>query len=146
MLQNAGEAFTAPFQMKLANVRRGREPDVLFVTTANSSQVRLNFLDGPADLAVEIISPESIARDKNTKFGEYEVGGVREYWLIDMEARRVDFFVLDADGRYQRAQADDAGRYHSAILPGFWINVAWLWQDLPPSLTHVLREWEGTQA
>ena len=143
MLHNAGEAFITPFQMKLANVRRGREPDVLFVTTANLPRMRRNYLDGPADIAVEILSPESISRDRSTKYGEYEVGGVREYWLIDLEARQANFYVLDAEGRYQRAQADADGRYHSAVLPRFWINTAWLWQDLPPSLIQVLREWDG---
>lgn len=107
------------------------------------NDLQRNFLDGPADLAVEIVSPESILRDRGTKYAEYEAGGVREYWILDPETQRADFFVLDAEGRYQPAQPDTSGRYDSAVLAGFWINVGWLWQTPLPLVRQVLREWEA---
>ncbi|MBV9850380.1 MAG: Uma2 family endonuclease [Armatimonadetes bacterium] len=143
--RSAGKVLAAPFQMKLAKVRRGREPDLLFITSANLARLRHNFLDGPADLAVEIVSPESALRDRGAKYGEYEAGGVREYWILDSETQRADFFVLDPAGRYQRAQPDSGGIYRSAILPSLWINVGWLWQDPLPPVRQILREWEQTQ-
>ena len=138
----AGKVLAAPFQMKLSEVQRGREPDLLFVAQENLSRLQRNFLDGPADIAVEIVSPESILRDRGAKYGEYEAAGVREYWIFDPETKRADFFILDDEGRYQRAQPDADGIYQSAVLVGFWINVGWLWQDPLPTLRHVLREWE----
>ena len=72
-----------PFQMKLVTTPRGREPDIIFISEANRVNMRPNYLDGPADLVIEVISPESIYRDRVTKFTEYQVGGVPEYWLID---------------------------------------------------------------
>jgi Uma2 family endonuclease len=140
---DAGKILTAPFQMKPANVRRGREPDLLFILKRNLTNLKRNFLDGPADLAIEIVSPESVLRDRGAKYAEYEAGGVREYWILDPDTRRADFFVLDAEGRYQRAQPDAGGRYGSAVLPGFWINVGWLWQTPLPPVRQVLREWEA---
>lgn len=41
------------------------------------------YLDGPADLVVGIVSPDSVGRDRGEKFYEYAQGGVPEYWLID---------------------------------------------------------------
>lgn len=140
---DAGKVLTAPFQMKLEALRRGREPDLLFVTKDRLTLLKGSFLDGPADLAVEIISPESALRDRGAKYAEYEAGGVREYWIIDADAHRADFFVLDADGRYQRAREDAESRYESVLLPGFWINLSWLWQTPLPSVRQVLREWEA---
>ena len=139
--RGAGEVFIAPFQMKLANVRRGREPDVIFVVRDNLPNLQNNYLDGPADLAIEIVSPESAERDRGAKYGEYEAGGVREYWIIDAEARRADFFVRDETGRYQPAPPDAEGRYESAVLPGFWINVGWLWQTPLPPVSQALAAW-----
>ena len=139
--RGAGEVYIAPFQMKMANVRRGREPDVIFVVTENLSNLKNNYLDGPADLAIEIVSPESVLRDRGAKYAEYEAGGVREYWIIDADAQRADFFVLDSEGRYQRASQDEGGKYESAILPGFWVNVGWLWQSPLPSVRSALKEW-----
>ena len=137
-----GKTLPAPFQMKLANVRRGREPDVLFITDEHLPRLQRNYLDGPADIAVEIISPESALRDRGAKYGEYEAGGVREYWVFDTEARRADFFVLGGDGRYERAHPKAGGVYHSAVLPDFWLNVNWLWAQPLPTLRRVLQEWE----
>ena len=102
----------------------------------------LDYSEELEDLAVEIISPESALRDRGTKYAEYEAGGVREYWIIDADARRADFFVQDAEGRYQRAREDAAGKYESAALPGFWIDLNWLWQTPLPTVRQVLRAWE----
>jgi Uma2 family endonuclease len=141
---DAGEVLVAPFQMKLPpSVRRGREPDILFVLQENVSRLRRNFLDGPADLVIEIVSPESVLRDRGEKYAEYEAGGVREYWIIDNLSQRADFFLLDDEGRYQRATPDTGGKYVSAVLLGFWININWLWQTPLPPVRSVLREGEA---
>ncbi len=139
----AGKILPAPFQMKLANVRRGREPDLLFILKQSLPRLQRNFLDGPADLVVEIVSPESVLRDRDTKYHEYEQGGVREYWIIDPITKQADFFVLNADGEFRRALPDARGRYESVVVPGFWINVSWLWQVPLPPLRQVLKEWEA---
>lgn len=140
---DAGEVLDAPFQMKLADLKRGREPDIVFVAGGNLSRIKATYLDGPADLAVEIVSPESVLRDRGTKYAEYEAGGVREYWVIDNTQQRADFFVLGADGRYERQRPDKDGIYTSAALPGFWINTVWPWQEPTPTLRSVLSAWEA---
>lgn len=65
-----GTVIGPPFQMKLP--RSGREPDAIYVAQAHLDRLRPTFLDGPADLVVEIVSPESVERDYETTFGEYE--------------------------------------------------------------------------
>ncbi|MCI0526596.1 MAG: Uma2 family endonuclease, partial [Nitrospira sp.] len=55
----------APFNMKLPRLRRGREPDILFVTKERLHIVQPSHLSEAADLVIEIISPESIERDRN---------------------------------------------------------------------------------
>jgi Uma2 family endonuclease len=138
--QGLGVVRAAPFQMKTGPDLPGREPDLLFVAREHLARLRAAYLDGPADLVIEIVSPESRLRDRGEKFAEYELGRVREYWLIDPEARRADFFRLDAEGRYQRIPVGADGVYRSEVIPGFWLKIEWLWRDpLPPDL-EVLRE------
>jgi Uma2 family endonuclease len=139
----SGRILSAPFQMKLSQLRRGREPDILFIANQNLSRLKRNYLDGPADIAIEIISPESVLRDRGIKYAEYEAGGVREYWVFDPESQRADFFVLGEDGRYERAHPDADGVYHSAVLPAFWLNVNWLWGQPLPNVLQIVREWEA---
>lgn len=138
----SGVARHAPFQMRLPQVRRGREPDVLVITTEHLSHLHRNYLDGPADLVIEVISPESVQRDWQDKYWEYEAGGVGEYWILDADAQRAHFFVRNPAGKYQAVAPDARGRYDSVVLPGFWINIGWLWQSPLPSVRQILQEWE----
>jgi Uma2 family endonuclease len=132
-----GKVLGPPFQMKLP-ASSGREPDVLFVASAHLGHLKRTYLDGPADLVVEVISPESVERDRQTKFAEHQRGGVLEYWIIDPDARQADFYQLDAQGAYQRVLPDAQGIYRSASLPAFWLEVGWLWQDPLPDEQDVL--------
>lgn len=130
--RNLGRIMTAPFQMRLHYPPRGREPDILYIAQSNLGRIRTQYLDGAADLAVEVVSPESDVRDRQDKFHEYETSGVLEYWLIDPQREQAEFFVRDATGHYILEFAGNAGEYSSTIIPGLKIDVSWLWQD-PPS-------------
>lgn len=98
------------------------------------------YLDCPADLVVEIISQESIERDRGTKFVEYEAAGIPEYWLIDPLRNWAEFYQLDENGCYIPAFAGRQGIYESPMLPGFCLRVDWLWQMPLPPVLDVLRE------
>ena len=136
-----GTVLFAPFQMKLGPDLPGREPDILFIAREHLDRLKNTYLDGPADLVVEIISRDSRARDRGEKFYEYEQGGVREYWLLDYLRQQAELYQLGLDGIYRLAPVGQDGIYRSAVLEGLWLRVEWLWQEpLPPLLT-VLREW-----
>ena len=67
-----GEVRGELYQMKPAVSLPGRAPDIFFVATAHLDRLKKTFLEGPADLVVEVISPESRGRDRGEKFFEYE--------------------------------------------------------------------------
>lgn len=134
----SGEVLGEPFHMKTAPNLPGRSPDVIFVAAARSEAITSRCLAGPANIAVEVISPDSVHRDRVEKFAEYEEGGVGEYWVVDPDARRADFYQRNAEGRYEAVPADTDGVYRSRELPGFWLRVEWLWAR-PPVLS-ALRE------
>lgn len=139
--KQCGEVLSDSFQMKTASSLPGREPDILFVATENLSHIKANHLEGPADLVVEIVSPESTERDRGAKFLEYEQGGVREYWLIDPLRTEADFYQLASDGLYHPAVLDAAGCYHSIVMPGVWIKPDWFWEDPLPVVADVKKLW-----
>lgn len=134
-----GKVLVASFQMKLAG-SSGREPDVLFVARDHLSRLRQTYLDGAAALVVEVVSPESITRDREQKFAEYQHGGVPEYWILDPAAHQADFYQLDPQGAYQPVIPDAQGIYRAQAVPGFWVNVTWFWQDPLPDEDSALLE------
>jgi Uma2 family endonuclease len=135
-LHDLGLVLSPPFQMKLP--RSGREPDLIFVGKANLHRLRDTRLDGPADLVVEIVSPESATRDAVTKLAEYQEAGIPEYWLIDPRSIGATFFQLDGDSRYVQVPINAHGIYHARTLPGFFLDTAWLWRDPLPSVEGTL--------
>lgn len=135
-----GRSLSAPYSMHLAAIPSVREPDLLFVATAHLDRLGATYLAGPADLVVEIVSPDSIGRDRGEKYAEYEAAGVGEYWLIDPVREQAEFYLL-GDARYRLADLRD-GRFHSRVLPGLALPVAWLWQDPLPNTLEALRELE----
>lgn len=137
-----GKVLSAPFQMKTGESLPGREPDALFVAKENLSRLRLNHLEGPADLVIEVVCPESRERDRGAKFYEYEAGGVKEYWLIDPQRKQAEFYQLNADGVYQLVSPNEQGVYFSRVVPGLWIKVSWVWEETMPPLKTVLQAWQ----
>ncbi len=135
-----GLLLTAPFNMQMPHLNRGREPDILFVTQDRLHLVQESKLSEAADLVIEIVSPESVGRDRGEKFVEYEAAGVREYWLIDPDRQQAEFYQLSATGRYHLLFSGDVGRFQSVVLPGFWLEVEWLWQEPLPKVLVVARE------
>ena len=137
--ENLGEVMPAPFQMKLGPDLPGREPDLLYVVSAHLDRLKDTYLDGPADMVIEIISKESINRDRGEKFVEYETAGVSEYWLIDPIRQQAEFYRRGPDNHYHPVLPDDQGIYHSEAVEGFWLKISWLWQEpMPP----VWKVWE----
>lgn len=130
-IHDLGEVVQAGYAMKLEEQRRGRESDLVFVSKQNARMLTHKYLDGAADIAVEIISPESVERDCQTKFAEYEAAGVKEYWLIDPKEKRAEFYFLNDEGVYRPADIS-GGAFRSEVLPGFALRVEWLWgKNLP---------------
>jgi len=132
-----GELLVAPFQMKTGPDLPGREPDLLYLSEARRDQLQRLFIDGAADLAVEVVSPDSRLRDRGEKYAEYEMGGVREYWLLDPDLERADFYCLGEDGRFERHGTPE-GVFTSQVLQGLKLPVAWLWSI--PSVPQCVRE------
>ena len=135
-----GVVRPAPFQMYLPELRRGREPDLMFIASDHLDRLKDRYLEGPADLVVEIVSPESRLRDRGEKYAEYELAGVPEYWLIDPELKRADFYVLDKTGRFRLMDLEPEGVFRSQAIPGFSPKSEWLWQEPLPKVLEVLKE------
>jgi Uma2 family endonuclease len=129
-----GERFTMRLSEDYAP-----EPDILVVTTPHLDRLQETRLNGPADLAIEITSPESGKRDRGFKFYEYEQGGVREYWIIDPERQEAYFYVLGDDGLYRFTAPDAEGYYTSTVLPRLRLKVGLLFEVPVPPVGHAVE-------
>jgi Uma2 family endonuclease len=131
-----------PYAMLIRGGRSSRQPDILVLLNDHLDRFTENRLEGPADLVVEVISEDSVTRDRDDKLAEYAAAGVPEYWIVEGRKDRTgcELFVLNSAGTYTAVAPDAAGRLHSTVLPGFWIDPAWLAEDPLPDLDWVLDE------
>lgn len=127
------------FMIRLGGGKSRRVPDIFFVTEARRSLIRPTYLDGPPDLAVEIVSQDSQARDWREKYLEYEASGVREYWIVDPFSSRVEASRLGEGGKFSRIDEVD-GRFASVVLDGFFLRNDWLWATPRPTVASMLAD------
>ncbi|MEO8609479.1 MAG: Uma2 family endonuclease [Chloroflexota bacterium] len=141
-----------PFVMKLSAIKVSREPDLQVILNTNPGNLTPTYMDGPADICIEIVSPESVTRDHGEKFEEYEKGGVPEYWIIDAIHKETRFYRLNEEGVYVRQVEDADGNYRTPNLPGLTLHVPTLWQENLPgpgavvqAVQAMLKNWNNPE-
>lgn len=102
------------------------EPDLFVRPGEEAGQPR-----PPCLLVIEILSPSTRDHDMGPKLSVYKASGIPEIWLFDERDRTVIGERRVGDG-YRREQRTE-GRLDSTALPGFWLDVAWLWADPLPN-------------
>lgn len=106
-------------------------PDLSFLSAAHANRVQNRRVMGPVDLAIEFLSTSTRQYDLGEKRAAYRAGQVPEIWLIDAEQKRFEADVLE--GQTYASETLTAGRWASRALPGFSLDVAWLWAETPPN-------------
>jgi len=99
------EVYSAPFDVRLFeqegdtpyDVDTVVEPDIVVV--CDPSKLDEAGCKGAPDLIIEILSPSTRRHDRLTKFNLYQRAGVREYWIVDPDARVVSVHTLE-EGQY----------------------------------------------
>ncbi len=116
--QKTGRGVLRPLACRALAGKDSRTRSHVHVDRASRIGVYL----GVPDLAVEILSPGSVYKDREVKRKEYAQAGVAEYWIIDPEARTVDIYEV---GRHFAG----TDVLTSELFPGFSIPLAELFAD-----------------
>jgi Uma2 family endonuclease len=122
--------YSAPFDVRLfendgdrpEDVETVLQPDLLVV--CDKSKVDRRGVHGAPDFVIEILSDSTRRTDRFTKFSLYQNAGVREYWIVDPDARTVAVHILE-DGQYGSPDfyRDDAA-VPVSVLPGCAIDLS----------------------
>jgi Uma2 family endonuclease len=137
-IRDLGKIYGSRVAFRLAELG-GPEPDIAFVRKDRLHLVQRGHVAGPPDLALEIVSPDSVERDYEQKRELYQRHGVAEYWIVDEMERKVTLLRLGVDKEYREVRPRK-GELHSKVLPGFWLRPEWLWQDPRPTGMDVLAQ------
>lgn len=69
------------------------QPDLIVL--CGRDKMRKGRIFGAPDLLIEVVSPGSRRMDYGKKAGKYIDAGVREYWIIDLDRRRVMVYRIE---------------------------------------------------
>jgi Uma2 family endonuclease len=98
--------------------RNDYELDICFFEQAKAQSFTPDQVKSPApDLVVEILSESTEAVDRGSKFEDYALHGVAEYWIIDPASETVEQYVLQ-DERYGLAVKAKSGTIQSVVIAG----------------------------
>lgn len=73
------------------------QPDLLLMLPGGAAQAEMRDVEGPPDLLIEVVTPTNRVHDILTKRALYGRAGVREYWIVEPEARSLEILTLDRD-------------------------------------------------
>lgn len=91
-----GEVLQAPLDVVL-DAYTVVQPDLLYLP--GTVDPNMDPISTAPFLAVEILSPHSIRRDRVLKTNRYRQAGVTHYWIVDPDQGAVEAYSLE-DGRY----------------------------------------------
>lgn len=133
--QGLGKVLGPNALMQLGRERRFA-PDLMFI---RQERVRLPLakqFKGAADLVIEILSEHTRSYDLNEKRSAYREAEISEIWFVDDQARQI---LVDRRPGYKEEKVSQ-GRLHTEVLPGFWLDPRWLWQERLPNPLQCLEQ------
>src|SRR5574341_1448890 len=95
----AGEVLPSPINLILSDINVV-QPDIVYVRADREALITDAGVQGPPDLAIEILSPSTTKLDRGRKMELYARCGIPEHWIVDPDTRTVEIFRLEA-GAYR---------------------------------------------
>jgi len=130
LARGMGKVMMGPAVLRVAP-DRDLEPDIFVVPLGAEPLPPTGLALGAADLVVEILSPGNRSHDLVCKADVYRQAGIPEVWFVD-ERDHVLLVERRGEGGYESHRVG-SGPWASSALPGFWIDVDWLWADPLPN-------------
>ena len=123
-----GEACIAPLDVVFPD-REVYQPDILFVSNERRGIITEANIQGAPDLVVEILSPSTQRHDRGHKQNVYAERGVREYWIVDPDARTLEVLSAGANGWTPTTTFSAEDVLVSPLLPGLSIDLGQVFAD-----------------
>jgi Uma2 family endonuclease len=128
--RGTGVVRLGPAVLRLSAMRQ-LEPDV-FVLPAPGEHAAETAQPQPlAVLVIEILSKSTRNHDLQTNSAVYREAGIPEIWFVD-DRNRVIHAERKVGAEYVR-ESYSQGPLVSSAVPGFWLDVSWLWAHPLPN-------------
>lgn len=114
--QGKGKVYFSPIGVYLTDTET-YQPDLIFIDSSRLEIIGEKKIEGPPDIVVEILSPNTAYYDLRHKMEMYEKYGVKEYCIIDPPAKTVELYQNGEDGYELKTKAKKEGCVTSTLYP-----------------------------
>lgn len=135
--QKLGMVIGSRVAMKLDD-ENAPEPDLMLIRNDRLHLLGNTEIFGPANVAIEVISPGSRRLDTVDKKKLYAEFGVAEYWLIDIHKQEAHFW-RNENATWKNLPVDKNGVFHSVAITGFWLRLDWLFAAEQPDEVEIVQ-------
>jgi Uma2 family endonuclease len=115
-----GDVYFAPCDVVLSDYDIV-QPDIIFIGAARLGIIGPKFIAGAPDLVMELFTEPSAYRDLVVKKTLYARAGIPEYWLVDLQARRIEVLSLGKSAYETAGVAEGDVPASSRLLGGFTV-------------------------
>jgi len=123
------KVFSAPFDIRFSEMDNPREQDIETVVqpditvVCDESKIDKKGCIGAPDIVVEILSPSTSYKDETNKLALYEKYGVKEYWIVNPDAKYFMIYRLKGDKYEKPEYLKDNDIIGSCVLEGLKIRL-----------------------
>jgi Uma2 family endonuclease len=128
--------FAAPFDVRLIEKSGVDDPEVKtvvqpdIVVICDEKKIDKGGCLGTPDIVVEILSPSTAYKDEGEKLKLYEKHGVKEYWIVNPEARYIMIYRLENSKYGKPEYLTENETLESRVLEGLRIELSEVWSKV----------------
>jgi len=120
--KSKGDLLFAPIDLVL-DEKNIFQPTICFIAQPQNLKVDGNTLYGVPEVVLEIVSSTEAVQEREMKRDIYESFGVKEYWEVRPDKKRIEVEVLQGGEFIPYCKARRQGKVFSYILKGFSLSV-----------------------
>jgi Putative restriction endonuclease len=95
-------------------------PDIYLVKNENHHRMCDDYLEGPPDIVIEVVTPYMRTFDFGVRLARYAAAGLPEVWMLDFEKRSFEPLLLK-NGNYEKIPVE--GEVFTSIsIPGLTVQ------------------------
>ncbi len=117
-----GDLLFAPMDLVLDD-RNIFQPTICFLSPSQRNKIEGNTIYGVPEVVVEIVSSTEAVQEREMKRDIYESFGVREYWEVRPDKKRIEVEVLQEGEFIPSCKARRKGKVYSTVLKTFSLSV-----------------------
>lgn len=116
-------------KLTIASLSSERHPDLaIYLTPPPVTEDEIFWVSSVPEIVIQVATPSSRERDYDEKPDEFLHAGVKEYWIVDCDKRKL-MVLRQSKSRWIEMKVLPPAIYRTRLLPGLAFSIASVFQS-----------------